>query len=237
MAANSGSPADDNLTQAESALRQKKYREAITWATKAIDQSPSNPTAYVIRAHANKALGQANEAIVDLTKAIELKPDASAYHWLRGAWYSEIDEHAKAIADIRSALQLNPQIPGAYRQLGREQFKRAEIAASIADFDRFVELEPNHEMIYGNEACRYYAGQFGLAIRSFEDYHKFGSTDIENGLWRMISQVEVDGLPKAQKDLLEYKNKTRPPFPALYELYSGSATKGDTGTRNRWGRR
>ena len=41
----------------------------------------------------------------------------------------------------------------------------------------------------------------------------------------MISQVEVDGLPKAQKDLLEYKNKTRPPFPALYELYSGSCNQ------------
>ena len=154
MAANSGSPADDNLTQAEFALRQKKYREAITWATKAIDQSPSNPTAYVIRAHANKALGQANEAIVDLTKAIELKPDASAYHWLRGAWYSEIDEHAKAIADIRTALQLNPQIPGAYRQLGREQFKQAKLLHPSPTSIGSSNSNRTTRLIYGNEACR-----------------------------------------------------------------------------------
>jgi lipoprotein NlpI len=223
MAAHAWNEADDELIQAESALRQKKYREALTLATKAIDQMPSNPNAYVIRGHAHKGLGQATDAIADLTKAIELKPDVRAY-LQRSQWYSEMDEHAKAIADIDRALQLDPKTPGAYRQRGRENFQRGEISASIADFDRFVELEPNHEIdLWERGLSRYYAGQFALAQRSFEDYHKYGSTDIENGLWRMLSQAEVVGLANAQKDLLEYKNKTRPPFPALYELYSGNA--------------
>jgi lipoprotein NlpI len=223
MSAFAPSGADDDLVQAESALGQKKYREAIALATKAIDQMPSNSNAYVIRGLAHKGLGQTKDAIEDLSKAIELKPDARVY-LQRSQWYSETDEHDMAIADIDKALQLNPKLRGAYRQRGREQFKLGEILASIADFDRFAELEPEHEIeLWERGLSRYYAGQFALAQRSFEDYHKYGSTDIENGLWRLISQAEVDGLAKAQKDLLEYKNKTRPPFPALYELYSGKA--------------
>jgi tetratricopeptide (TPR) repeat protein len=218
---------DDVLAQAELALRQRKFREAADLATKAIEQMPDIPNAYLLRAIANRNLGRTRESITDLTKAIELKPEALLYVQ-RSSVLSELDEYDKAIADIDSALKLAPKLRGAYRQRGREQFKRGDIAASLADFDRFVTLEPEHELdLWERGLTRYYARQFALAQRSFEDYHKFGPTDIENGLWRMISQAEVEGVDKARRDLFKYEPKTRPPFPALYELYSGNLLADD----------
>jgi lipoprotein NlpI len=213
--------ADDPLADAESALQQRKFREAADAATKAIEQTPDRPRPYFVRGLAYAGLGRLRDAVADYTKSLERKPDLAVL-MQRCRTYSELDENEKAIADIDQALALNPKIPGAYRLRGREQFKLGRVQASIADFDRFVELEPEHEIdLWERGLSRYYDRKFALAQKSFEDYHKFGSTDIENGLWRMISQAEVEGLAAAQKDLLQYEPKRRPPFPDLHDLYSG----------------
>jgi lipoprotein NlpI len=160
-------------------------------------------------------------AMTDFDKAIELQPGAAA-HLYRGEVRSALDQHGEAIADFGRALDLDPKLHVAYHLRGRERFKAGQSAGSIADFDRFIELQPDHENeCWERGLSRYYAGQFAAAQKSFEDYHKVGPEDIENGLWRMLSQAELAGLAAAQKDLFRYEPKRRPPFPLLYDLYTG----------------
>jgi lipoprotein NlpI len=211
---------DDVIAQAESALRQGKLKEAIELATKAIEQT-DDPNGYVLRALAYRGLGRFGDAISDFTKFIESKPGPTAY-LQRSFCYSELDEHEKSLADIDNAILLDPMARGAYRQRGRAQFKMGKVQESIADFDRAAELEPNTKNdLWERGLSRYYASQFALAQKSFEDYHRVGPSDIENGLWHMLSHAEVKGLPAAQSALFSYEPKRRPPFPALFELYSG----------------
>jgi lipoprotein NlpI len=211
---------DAPIEQAESALRQGKLREAVELATKAIEETKDS-NGYVIRGVAYRGLKRFKDAIADFSKAIGSRPDVSLY-LQRSHCYSELDEHIKALSDIDSALAIDPKARGAYRQRGRSNFKAGNVQASISDFDRYAQLEPNFEdELWERGLARYYAGQFALAQKSFEDYHKVGWTDIENGLWRLLSQAEIEGLPAAQASLYKYEPKRRPPFPSLYELYSG----------------
>src|SRR5436309_7795969 len=71
--------AEELVTQAEQAMRQRRFREAAELATKAIEQKADYLEAYVLRARARRQLGQVDEAIADLTKAIDLRPTAALY--------------------------------------------------------------------------------------------------------------------------------------------------------------
>ena len=215
--------AEQLLMQAEKSLAQRKPREAVELATKAIEQKPDYLEAYVVRARARRQLGELEQAIEDLTNAIELRPTAALYIG-RGDCRSALDRHAEAISDFDRAIEMEPKSMTGYHYRGRERFKAGEVEKSIADFDRAIELAPDHENeCWERGLSRYYAGQFAKAQKSFEDYHKVGPEDIENGLWRMLSQAEVEGLPAAQKALFQYEPKRRPPFPLLHDLYSGKA--------------
>ena len=219
--------AEQLLMQAEQALGQRKPREAAELATKAIEQKADYLQAYVLRARARRQLGQVQEAIEDLTKAIELRPTAALYIG-RGDCRSALDRHPEAIAEFDRAIEMEPKSMTGYHYRGRERFKAGEVEKSIADFDRAIELNPDHENeCWERGLSRYYAGQFAKAQVSFEDYHKVGPEDIENGLWRMLSQAEIEGLPAAQKALFKYEPKRRPPFPLLYGLYAGKTKPED----------
>ncbi len=61
----------------------KKYDDAITAYTKAIDLDPINAVYYSNRAAAHSSQGGHNEAILDAEKAIEVDPSfIKAYHRL-----------------------------------------------------------------------------------------------------------------------------------------------------------
>jgi lipoprotein NlpI len=212
------------VAQAERALQQRRPREAAELATQALEKKADYLEALVVRARARRQLGQLDEAVSDLTRAIELRPTAALY-LARGECRSMLDRHAEAIADFDRAIKLEPKGVAGYHYRGRERFKAGKIDESIADFDRAIELDLTHEdECWERGLSRYYAGQFDKAQKSFEDYHKVGPEDIENGLWRMLSQAEIEGLPAAQKDLLTYEPKRRPPFPLFYDLYAGAGT-------------
>ena len=215
--------ADDLRADAERALRQGQFREAEELASRAIEREMDAASLYVLRGQARRRLGKTADAIVDFTKAIALEPTAAAYV-ARGDCYSAGDRHDEAIADFDRALQRDAKSRAALHARGRERFKRGDVAASIADFDRVIELDPSHkDECWERGLARYFAGRFRAAQQSFEDYHQVGPEDIENGLWRLLSQAEVDGFEEAQRALYRYEPKRRPPFPLLYDLYAGKA--------------
>jgi lipoprotein NlpI len=216
--------AEEILQEAEKALLARKPQEAVTLASKAIELKKDYADAYRVRGRARQRLTQFDDAIADLTQAIKLEASAET-HVMRGECYSALDRHADAIADFDRALALDPKLLVALHHRGRERFKNGEIEPSIADFDRMIVLAPAHENeCWERGLSRYYARQFALAQKSFEDYHKVGPDDTENDLWGMLSQAEVDGLAKAQEVLATLRARRGGVFPSLYKLYTGKAT-------------
>lgn len=218
---------DERLVRAEHALRQHRFVEAVELCNKVIDQKPNSAAAYLLRGRARLGMDLLEQAVADLNEAIGLAPSAAGHFYL-GQCYARSDRHVEVIRELGRALELNPRLIAAYHERAGQWFKLGEVKRAITDFDRYIVLNPSHENeCWQRGLARYYAGQFAAAQKSFEDYHKVGPNDIENGLWRMLSQAEIVGLPLAQNALFKYEPKRRPPFPLLYELYSGHITPGD----------
>lgn len=221
--ANRDDTAEELLVRAASAMSARQFADAERLAAQAAEKKPAHAPAHVQLAQAQAAQGKFKVSLTALNRALELDPAATTY-LIRGQVHSALDLHTESIADFNQALTRDNKLTTVYHFRGREQFKAGKIDASIADFDRYIELVPDHALsCWERGLSRYYAGRFKEAQSSFEDYHKVGPGDIENGLWRMISQAEVEGLQAAQKALLQYDPKTRPPFPLLYDLYAGQS--------------
>lgn len=118
-----------------------------------------------------------------------------------------------------------PESAGEMRWRGRDLFFEGKFAEAIALWDKVAELEPGSAAgLWERGLAYYYVGRFQDAIKQFTAYDTVDKLDIENGLWHYLSTVEAEGADAARKSLLQYTVRRRPPFPALWELYTG---KGD----------
>ena len=108
-------------------------------------------------------------------------------------------------------------------------FRLNRFEEAIQDYDDAVEIGRPHTELscWERGLAYYYIGNFKEGKEQFERYHRVGATDIENGLWRFLCIAEVEGIEKARSTILEYPSRTRPPFPALLNLYLGKGTPED----------
>lgn len=89
--------------------RQEKYKQAIGYYTKALEEDPNSTNAYYNRGYVYIELKKYKWAVLDLDKAIELDPEyASAYH-LRGVAYFLKKKYLLAIKDYKKAIDLEPE--------------------------------------------------------------------------------------------------------------------------------
>jgi alpha-L-fucosidase len=126
-----------------------------------------------------------------------------------------------ALADYDLALSLDRASGPALHARAGLLFKMSRFPESIADYDRAISAGGAHDEYSGWERglALYYAGQFDAARKQFEGYHRFDAADIENGLWRYLSIAQAEGRARAVETLTPYPRRSRPPFPALHDLY------------------
>jgi tetratricopeptide (TPR) repeat protein len=114
-----------------------------------------------------------------------------------------------------------------HHQRAEVLFRLGRFGESVRDYDTAVRYGRPHteDSCWERGLAQYYAGDFRSARDQFSGYHRVGSLDIENGLWRFLCIAEEEGIAKARETMLKYPRKTRKPFPALLSLYldQGSA--------------
>jgi lipoprotein NlpI len=103
---------------------------------------------------------------------------------------------------------------------------------AIADFKKMIELDPSQDAQHWRLGIAYYfTGEYAKAEAQFVKYHTFDNHDRENGIWKFLCQVKVDGLEKARAEMLTYPDPNdREPFVALYEMFAGKRTPDDVFT-------
>ena len=119
---------------------QKRYEEAISFYTKAVQLKPDFWQAYEGRGHVQK---QFDLAVQDFTKSIELNPaDANAYLG-RGATYFVRGHYDQALADLQKSLSLSQTDKCTCYYLGRVYESMGNGDAALVNYGKALEIDPS----------------------------------------------------------------------------------------------
>ena len=133
------------MEQAETALSDKKWREAKVPLTKLIDLYPAQTgedSAYAMLAAAQRGLNETNEERETLAKLASMEDDdLRAYSRLM-----ELDEAGKdweaVTTNSERYLAVNPLVPQPYRFLARASEEKGQSIPAVRSYQRLLMLDP-----------------------------------------------------------------------------------------------
>lgn len=161
-------------------------------------------------------------------QAINESQDANAA-WRRALIAASAHDFAAAIRHADVAIAAGLAEPIAFYRRGRWHFRVGQMVDSLRDFDRYIELAPDRANSQWERGITcYYAKQFKLGTRQFEDYQKYHDGDVENVVWRYLCQLQVDGKERARAAMLPLGDvDRRVPMMEIYGLFRGASTPDD----------
>jgi len=121
-------------------LKEKRYREALTFYENALQKNPKSVKALTSMGFALDSLGQSEKAIEYLDRALKIKPRLfRAWSYKGNALYA-MGDLEQALQCYEESLRLNPRYPGAWANKASvlRKLKRYE-EANVA-FQRYIEL-------------------------------------------------------------------------------------------------
>jgi len=89
-------------------LESGKYKEAVSYFTRALETDPYNSKAYELRGVANYFLLNTDQALSDLTQAISLDQQNDTALLARGSIFRDKQDYGNAINDFSRTVQINP---------------------------------------------------------------------------------------------------------------------------------
>lgn len=126
------------------------------------------------------------------------------------------------------AVGRDPRSIRAYSDRGDAALFLGNFPQAIADFEKMIALDPSEDPKHWRLGIAYYfVGSFTKSARQFEKYHAYDGRDRENGIWKFLAQVPVDGVERARAEMLTYPRFDREPFPLLYAMFAGQKTPDD----------
>jgi Flp pilus assembly protein TadD len=155
------------------AVKQGKFRDAITLCTKQIESNADVKgvsDAYRYRGIAYLETGKPDLAIADFDIAIKRNESDAAAYSNRGTAYMSKKMFLLAIADFDKVIKLNPRDDIAYKNRGVAYIGKNQLDQAIADFNKALEINPNDDQTYNDRGAAYLeTGKIDLAIA---DYNK-----------------------------------------------------------------
>ncbi len=141
-------PNDANIPRMRASvmLGRHKFKEAHTFALRAIKLAPDSNINYGLLGDSQIELGQYKEATVSFQKMVDLRPDYSSY--IRIAYIRELYGDTKGAKDaLQSAIgfgsSFKESIAFAYVELGKLEM-RDNIPTALRDFNYALEIMPDY---------------------------------------------------------------------------------------------
>jgi tetratricopeptide (TPR) repeat protein/predicted Ser/Thr protein kinase len=141
----------DIEAEADQAVKQSKYAEAVKDYTQAIDANPDYHS-YFGRASAYRQLQQYDQAIADYSKAIALKPDRAAAYFDRAICQTHLGFDNAAAEDYDRALELDPTNAHTWNARGLIYLKKGGYNKAKDSFTKAIALDAGFVEAYENRA-------------------------------------------------------------------------------------
>lgn len=219
----------DDLRGADAALKKGQFKEAVVHANKAIASGQLKKStlaiAYMRRAQAYAALGDAKNAIESCTKVIELDPTTPLGYSLRGSLYIQLKEFEKAIEDYTRVIALDPRKANGWTNRAIAKVTKGDLGTSLQDLRRAIEVEPNNPVAYYYRANLYfYQGNYAAAAADYRKHSELVPGDAYTIIKLYQTAARVDENARTEFLRLAAGVTTRDwPYPII-ELYLGKRT-------------
>lgn len=146
-----------------------KFKEAISYFTKAISLDSTFYLNYYRRAVVFKKMQNFESAIKDLYKAEKLHKTNELVYYNRAVIFLSQENWSKSLRDLNKALKLNARFAEAYFNRGYVKRQLKDFAAAIEDFNIYLKLKPKDINVYINRGNLYMMiGEYSMAQ---EDYY------------------------------------------------------------------
>ena len=137
----------------------------------------------------------------------------------RKSLHASID---KAIAQYDAELKKAPESVDLLSRRGDMHLFAGHFKKSVADFEKMIQLDPSTDAPHWRLGIAYYyVDNFKKGMDQFSKYHAYDAVDRENGVWKFFCQANLEGIEKAQGQMLPYTRFDRHPFPDIYDLLAG----------------
>jgi tetratricopeptide (TPR) repeat protein len=138
-------------------LRQRKFEQAETTLSRALELRENWHVAKMARAEARFELKHFDSAIEDLTEVIRLRPEFGLTYHRRGLAHSHAGRHEQAIPDYTKAIELQPDAAIVYNARGWAQLELGRLQPALEDLNRALELQPALQVALENRLRLYMA--------------------------------------------------------------------------------
>jgi len=135
--------ADDPLREAESALKDRRPKEALALADKAVVSQPKSARARFVRGLAHAALRQPTEAVADFDKAIDLDPKLAEAYDQRGSERFKLGQVKESLADFDKYLELRPGEKNGHWKRGISLYYAGKFEEGRKQFEGYEKVDTN----------------------------------------------------------------------------------------------
>jgi tetratricopeptide (TPR) repeat protein len=209
---------DPNLANAYIALARLRWikpKDRIGPLTKAVQEAPSFPLAYLDRGRALSELGNDKEALNDFDKFLSLTPTPMGL-LCRGLCYLTLKDYEGAARDFRAALELNPKDMQSHVLLALTMLITGRHSDAKLECEKALDLDPTNQgakLMLAHVLAR--VGERGRAIAILQELSSITfplEGDILNLAEALVSIEEpdqalqwLDRMPKSRKANPKYK--------------------------------
>jgi tetratricopeptide (TPR) repeat protein len=160
-------------------LNEKKFDEAITEYSKAIELLPTAPFLYSSRARVYRLKRDNTHAIADFTKALEIEPNAFEVYFERGNLFAAGMQFEKAINDYTKAIEKTPD-SRYYLNRGLIYMLQKKYDPAKADFEKVINDAPRtHVAHYNLGLIHTYQDNLDKAVGALSQAIKFNKDYVD----------------------------------------------------------
>lgn len=188
--------AEQHIAVAMQHADEGRIAEALDILTRAIVDSPNDPSLIGTRGSLLLSQDRVFDALVDLEKAVSLAPESAVLLVNRSQAYKRFNRIEEAKSDLNKAVAFSPTLVPARFNRGVLLYDEGKYEDALADFDVCIQVAPETAGPYFNRAVTRDA--LGDQAGAVNDMNKFIEL-ADNPEWKKVAQDTLAAWEKESK--------------------------------------
>jgi tetratricopeptide (TPR) repeat protein len=161
----------NQFSEADNALKEKKFQTAIDLYSDIIDQQPKNAEAYARRGYAYSQARRDELTLQGYNTALEIDPENARAYAGRALYYASLrkPQQAQALRDAAKAIELSPAEADVYAIVGRAYYWLEEYEKALSLYEEALKRDAELTQAFSGKGLVYTVlGDYRQALENFD---------------------------------------------------------------------